>query len=214
MSQVHVLNHPLIQHKLTIMRKKETGPKEFRELLEEISTLMVYEVTRDLPTEEVEIETPICKMKSKVLAGKKLGIVPILRAGLGMVDGVTNLIPACRVGHIGLYRDPVTLNPVEYYCKLPADAQEREILLVDPMLASGSSLVLTYNALCEKGGTPAHTHVAPGVASEQGLDYAMKNMPRQTTTIWTAVVDEELTSRSYIVPGIGDAGDLAYGEKI
>ena len=121
MSQVHVLNHPLIQHKLTIMRKKETGPKEFRELLEEISTLMVYEVTRDLPTEEVEIETPICKMKSKVLAGKKLGIVPILRAGLGMVDGVTNLIPACRVGHIGLYRDPVTLNPVEYYCKLPAD---------------------------------------------------------------------------------------------
>ena len=214
MSQVHVLNHPLIQHKLTIMRKKETGPKEFRELLEEISTLMVYEVTRDLPTEEVEIETPICKMKSKVLAGKKLGIVPILRAGLGMVDGVTNLIPACRVGHIGLYRDPVTLNPVEYYCKLPADAQEREILLVDPMLATGSSLVLTYNALCEKGGTPAHTHVAAVVASEQGLDYAMKNMPRQTTTIWTAVVDEELTSRSYIVPGIGDAGDLAYGEKI
>ena len=139
MSQVHVLNHPLIQHKLTIMRKKETGPKEFRELLEEISTLMVYEVTRDLPTEEVEIETPICKMKSKVLAGKKLGIVPILRAGLGMVDGVTNLIPACRVGHIGLYRDPVTLNPVEYYCKLPADAQERELIVLDPMLATGGS---------------------------------------------------------------------------
>ena len=147
MSQVHVLNHPLIQHKLTIMRKKETGPKEFRELLEEISTLMVYEVTRDLPTEEVEIETPICKMKSKVLAGKKLGIVPILRAGLGMVDGVTNLIPACRVGHIGLYRDPVTLNPVEYYCKLPADAQERELIVLDPMLATGGSAVLNPRGL-------------------------------------------------------------------
>ena len=147
MSQVHVLNHPLIQHKLTIMRKKETGPKEFRELLEEISTLMVYEVTRDLPTEEVEIETPICKMKSKVLAGKKLGIVPILRAGLGMVDGVTNLIPACRVGHIGLYRDHETLKPVEYYCKLPGDIEQRDVIVLDPMLATGGSAIYSEPAM-------------------------------------------------------------------
>ena len=208
------MDHPLIQHKLSLMRDQETGPKEFRELLNEISMLMAYEVTRDLPLKTIEIETPICRAQTQVIAGKKLAIVPILRAGLGMVDGIMSLVPAAKVGHIGLYRDPNTLEPVEYYCKLPADAQEREILLVDPMLATGSSLVLTYNALCEKGGTPAHTHVAAVVASEQGLDYAMKNMPRQTTTIWTAVVDEELTSRSYIVPGIGDAGDLAYGEKI
>ena len=214
MSIVHVMDHPLIQHKLSLMRDQETGPKEFRELLNEISMLMAYEVTRDLPLKTIEIETPICRAQTQVIAGKKLAIVPILRAGLGMVDGIMSLVPAAKVGHIGLYRDPNTLEPVEYYCKLPADAQEREILLVDPMLATGSSLVLTYNALCEKGGTPAHTHVAAVVASEQGLDYAMKNMPRQTTTIWTAVVDEELTSRSYIVPGIGDAGDLAYGEKI
>ena len=140
MSKVHVFDHPLIQHKLSLMRDKNTGAKEFRELLEEISMLMVYEVTRDLPTVEVEVETPICKCKTRVLAGKKLGIVPILRAGLGMVDGVTNLIPACRVGHIGLYRDPVTLNPVEYYCKLPADAQERELIVLDPMLATGGQV--------------------------------------------------------------------------
>ena len=214
LSTVHIMDHPLIQHKLSIMRDKNTGSKDFRELLKEIAMLMAYEVTRDLPLEEVEVETPICVAKQKMLAGRKLGVVPILRAGLGMVDGVMSLIPAAKIGHVGLYRDPETLEPVEYYCKLPVDAEERELIIVDPMLATGSSLVLTYNALCEKGGTPAHTHVAAVVASEQGLDYAMKNMPRQTTTIWTAVVDEELTSRSYIVPGIGDAGDLAYGEKI
>lgn len=171
MSQVHVLNHPLIQHKLTIMRKKETGPKEFRELLEEISTLMVYEVTRDLPTEEVEIETPICKMKSKVLAGKKLGIVPILRAGLGMVDGVTNLIPACRVGHIGLYRDPVTLNPVEYYCKLPADAQERELIVLDPMLATGGSASAAISFIKKRGCS--HIRLVNLIAAPEGI----KRMP-------------------------------------
>ena len=139
MSKVHVFDHPLIQHKLTIMRQTTTGPKEFRELLEEISMLMVYEVTRDLPTVDVEIETPLCKTTQKMLAGKKLGIVPILRAGLGMVDGIMNMIPACRIGHIGLYRDPETLEPVEYYCKLPADAEERELILLDPMLATGGS---------------------------------------------------------------------------
>ena len=214
MSIVHVMDHPLIQHKLSLMRDQETGPKEFRELLNEISMLMAYEVTRDLPLKTVEIETPICRAQTKVIAGKKLAIVPILRAGLGMVDGIMSLVPAAKIGHIGLYRDPNTLEPVEYYCKLPADAQEREILLVDPMLATGTSLALTYNALCEKGGTPAHTHVASVIASEQGVDYAMKHMPRETTSIWVAAVDEELTSRSYIVPGIGDAGDLAYGEKL
>ena len=214
MSIVHVMDHPLIQHKLSLMRDQETGPKEFRELLNEISMLMAYEVTRDLPLKTIEIETPICRAQTQVIAGKKLAIVPILRAGLGMVDGMVTMMPNVKVGHIGLYRDPNTLEPVEYYCKLPADAQEREILLVDPMLATGSSLVLAYNALCEKGGTPKYTHVAAVIASEQGIDYVSKNMPRQATTIWAAAVDEELTSRSYIVPGIGDAGDLAYGEKI
>ena len=214
MSIVHVMDHPLIQHKLSLMRDQETGPKEFRELLNEISMLMAYEVTRDLPLKTIEIETPICRAQTQVIAGKKLAIVPILRAGLGMVDGIMSLVPAAKVGHIGLYRDPNTLEPVEYYCKLPADAQEREILLVDPMLATGSSLVLAYKALCEKGGTPKYTHVAAVIASEQGIDYVQKNMPRKTTTIWAAAVDEELTSRCYIVPGIGDAGDLAYGEKV
>ncbi len=214
MGKVQVLDHPLLQHKLSILRDKNTGVKEFREIVGEIAALMCYEATRNLPTEEVEIETPVAMAKTKVLSGKKLAIVPILRAGLGMVDSMIELIPSAKVGHIGLFRDPETHEPVKYYCKMPPDISERQVFVVDPMLATGSSLVLTYNALCEKGGTPAHTHVAAVVASEQGLDYAMKNMPRQTTTIWTAVVDEELTSRSYIVPGIGDAGDLAYGEKI
>ena len=139
MSQVHVIDHPLIQHKLTLMRQKETGAKDFRELLSEIAMLMCYEVTRELPLEEIEIETPICKCKSKVIAGKKLGVVPILRAGLGMVDGFISLVPACKVGHIGLYRDPETHKPVEYYCKLPPDTGERELIVVDPMLATGGS---------------------------------------------------------------------------
>ena len=214
MGKVQVLDHPLLQHKLSILRDKNTGVKEFREIVGEIAALMCYEATRNLPTEEVEIETPVAMAKTKVLSGKKLAIVPILRAGLGMVDSMIELIPSAKVGHIGLFRDPETHEPVKYYCKMPPDISERQVFVVDPMLATGSSLVLTYNALCEKGGTPARTHVAAVVASEQGLDYAMKNMPRLTTTIWTAVVDEELTSRSYIVPGIGDAGDLAYGEKI
>mgnify|MGYP005872704463 CR=1 FL=1 len=214
MSKVHVFDHPLIQHKLSILRDKNTSVKEFRELISEIAMLMCFEATRDLPLEEIDVETPVATAHCKHIAGKKLAIVPILRAGLGMVDGIMSLVPAAKVGHIGLYRDPNTLEPVEYYCKLPADAQEREILLVDPMLATGSSLVLAYNALCEKGGTPKYTHVAAVIASEQGIDYVSKNMPRQATTIWAAAVDEELTSRSYIVPGIGDAGDLAYGEKI
>ena len=210
MSQVHVLNHPLIQHKLTIMRKKETGPKEFRELLEEISTLMVYEVTRDLPTEEVEIETPICKMKSKVLAGKKLGIVPILRAGLGMVDGVTNLIPACRVGHIGLYRDPVTLNPVEYYCKLPADAQERELIVLDPMLATGGSAIAAIDVLKNEYGCKSIT-LMNIIAAPEGIDAVAKAHP--DIDIIVTAVDQCLNEHAYIVPGLGDCGDRIFGTK-
>ena len=208
MSQVHVLNHPLIQHKLTIMRKKETGPKEFRELLEEISTLMVYEVTRDLPTEEVEIETPICKMKSKVLAGKKLGIVPILRAGLGMVDGVTNLIPACRVGHIGLYRDPVTLNPVEYYCKLPADAQERELIVLDPMLATGNSAIAAVSLFLKRGIALENLTFVSIVSAPEGLMALTSEFPE--LRIVTATIDEGLNARGYILPGLGDAGDRLF----
>ena len=214
MGKTFIMDHPLIQHKIGIIRRKETGTKDFRQLISEIAMLITYEATRNLELADQEIETPICKTTVKELGGKKLAIVPILRAGLGMVDGMLAMIPSAKVGHIGLYRDPVTALPHEYYCKLPDPIDQRIIVVTDPMLATGSSLVLTYNALCERGGTPAYTHVAAVVASEQGIDYAMKNMPRKTTTIWTAVVDEELTSRAYIVPGIGDAGDLAYGEKI
>ena len=209
MSQVHVLNHPLIQHKLTIMRKKETGPKEFRELLEEISTLMVYEVTRDLPTEEVEIETPICKMKSKVLAGKKLGIVPILRAGLGMVDGVTNLIPACRVGHIGLYRDEKTHKPVVYYCKLPEDINKRLVIVTDPMLATGGSSCDALTMLKERGCT--NIRLMCLVAAPEGIAQVQKEHP--DVDIYVASVDDHLNQDAYIVPGLGDAGDRIFGTK-
>ena len=209
MSQVHVLNHPLIQHKLTIMRKKETGPKEFRELLEEISTLMVYEVTRDLPTEEVEIETPICKMKSKVLAGKKLGIVPILRAGLGMVDGMLSLIPAAKVGHIGLYRDPTTLNPVDYYSKLPPDVSERDIIIVDPMLATGGSAVEGINVVKRAGCK--RVKLVCLIAAPEGVKAVQGAHP--DVDIYVAHVDDYLNDHGYIVPGLGDAGDRLFGTK-
>ena len=209
MSQVHVLNHPLIQHKLTIMRKKETGPKEFRELLEEISTLMVYEVTRDLPTEEVEIETPICKMKSKVLAGKKLGIVPILRAGLGMVDGMLNLIPAAKVGHIGMYRNEETLEPVEYYCKLPNDINEREVFVLDPMLATGGSACDAIGQIKKRGAK--HIKFIGLVAAPQGLKALHEAHP--DVDIYVGALDEKLNDNGYIVPGLGDAGDRIFGTK-
>ena len=209
MSQVHVLNHPLIQHKLTIMRKKETGPKEFRELLEEISTLMVYEVTRDLPTEEVEIETPICKMKSKVLAGKKLGIVPILRAGLGMVDGVLDVIPNAKVGHIGLYRDPETLKPVEYYCKLPADCAEREVFVVDPMLATGGSSIAAIQLLKDKGCKSIRLLCI--IAAPEGVKAMQEAHP--DVDIYIGAMDQKLNDHGYIVPGLGDAGDRIFGTK-
>ena len=209
MSKVHVFDHPLIQHKLSIMRKTETGPKEFRELLEEISMLMVYEVTRDLPTQEVEIETPICKTKVKMLAGKKLGIVPILRAGLGMVDGISNMIPACRIGHIGLYRDPETLEPVEYYCKLPHDAQERELLVLDPMLATGCSASDAITMIKKRGCS--HIRLVNLIAEPEGIARVQKDHP--DVDIYVAGLDSHLNDHGYIVPGLGDAGDRLFGTK-
>ncbi len=209
MSKVHVFDHPLIQHKLSIMRKTETGPKEFRELLEEISMLMVYEVTRDLPTEDVEIETPICRTTVKMLAGKKLGIVPILRAGLGMVDGISNMIPACRIGHIGLYRDPETLEPVEYYCKLPADAQERELLVLDPMLATGGSASDAITLIKKRGCS--HIRLVNLIAAPEGIARVQQDHP--DVDIYVAGLDEKLNDHGYIVPGLGDAGDRLFGTK-
>ena len=209
MSKVHVFDHPLIQHKLTIMRQTTTGPKEFRELLEEISMLMVYEVTRDLPTVEVEIETPICKTTQKMLAGKKLGIVPILRAGLGMVDGIMNMIPACRIGHIGLYRDPETLEPVEYYCKLPADAEERELILLDPMLATGGSASDAITLIKKRGCS--HIRLVNLIAAPEGIAKVHADHP--DVDIYVAGLDERLNDHGYIVPGLGDAGDRLFGTK-
>jgi len=209
MSKVHVFDHPLIQHKLTIMRQTSTGPKEFRELLEEISMLMVYEVTRDLPTIDVEIETPLCKTTQKMLAGKKLGIVPILRAGLGMVDGIMNMIPACRIGHIGLYRDPVTLEPVEYYCKLPADAEERELLLLDPMLATGGSASDAITLIKKRGCN--HIRLVNLIAAPEGIAKVQADHP--DVDIYVAGLDSHLNDHGYIVPGLGDAGDRLFGTK-
>ena len=209
MSKVHVFDHPLIQHKLTIMRQTTTGPKEFRELLEEISMLMVYEVTRDLPTVDVEIETPICKTTQKMLAGKKLGIVPILRAGLGMVDGIMNMIPACRIGHIGLYRDPETLEPVEYYCKLPADAEERELILLDPMLATGGSASDAITLIKKRGCS--HIRLVNLIAAPEGIAKVHADHP--DVDIYVAGLDEHLNDHGYIVPGLGDAGDRLFGTK-
>ncbi len=209
MSKVHVFNHPLIQHKLTIMRQTSTGPKEFRELLEEISMLMVYEVTRDLPTIDVEIETPICKTTQKMLAGKKLGIVPILRAGLGMVDGIMNMVPACRIGHIGLYRDPETLEPVEYYCKLPADAEERELILLDPMLATGGSASDAITMIKKRGCK--HIRLVNLIAAPEGIAKVQQDHP--DVDIYVAGLDDHLNDHGYIVPGLGDAGDRLFGTK-
>ena len=209
MSKVHVFDHPLIQHKLTIMRQTTTGPKEFRELLEEISMLMVYEVTRDLPTVDVEIETPLCKTTQKMLAGKKLGIVPILRAGLGMVDGIMNMIPACRIGHIGLYRDPETLEPVEYYCKLPADAEERELILLDPMLATGGSASDAITLIKKRGCD--HIRLVNLIAAPEGIAKVQQDHP--DVDIYVAGLDSHLNDHGYIVPGLGDAGDRLFGTK-
>ena len=209
MSKVVVFDHPLIQHKLSILRDVKTGVKEFRELLEEISMLMIYEVTRDLPTEEVEIETPICKCRVNRLAGRKLAVVPILRAGLGMVDGVLNMVPAAKVGHIGMYRDPQTLEPVEYYCKLPADSEEREILLVDPMLATGGSACDAITAIKRRGCT--HIRLVNLIAAPEGVKRVQEEHP--DVDIFVAGLDDHLNDHGYIVPGLGDAGDRLFGTK-
>lgn len=208
-SKVTVIGHPLIQHKLSIMRDKETGSKDFRELLEEIAMLMCYEVTRDFQLEDVEIETPICITKAKMLTGKKVGIIPILRAGLGMVDGMLRLIPAAKVGHIGLYRDPVTLKPVEYYCKLPSDIQERDIIVTDPMLATGGSACDAINLLKNKGAK--NIKLMCLIAAPEGIEAVRRTHP--DVDIYVANIDEKLNEHGYIVPGLGDAGDRIFGTK-
>lgn len=209
MSELHVIDHPLIQHKLTNMRKIETGSKDFRELLDEISMLMGYEVTRDLPLEDVEIETPLQKMTGKVISGKKLAIVPILRAGLGMVDGLLELVPVAKVGHIGLYRDPETHLPVEYYCKLPMDISERIVIVVDPMLATGGSASDALTKLKERGCT--HLRLMCLVAAPEGVQAVQAAHP--DVDIYVAAVDDCLNDHAYILPGLGDAGDRLFGTK-
>ena len=209
MSTVHVVDHPLIQHELTLMRQKNCGTKDFRQLLEEISMLMGYEVTRELPLKEIEIETPMAKCKSKVIAGKKLGVVPILRAGLGMVDGILNLVPAAKVGHIGLYRDPETHLPVEYYCKLPKDVAERDLIVVDPMLATGGSSVAAINFIKQRGCKSITLMCLVGCP--EGVRAVQE--AHQDVDIYIAAIDEYLNENKYIVPGLGDAGDRLYGTK-
>ena len=210
MGQLHIIDHPLIQHKLTYMRKKETGSKDFRILLDEISMLMGYEVTRDLPLRDYEIETPITKMTGKVISGKKLAVIPILRAGLGMVNGILELVPVAKVGHIGLYRDPDTHKPVEYYCKLPTDIGERIVIVVDPMLATGGSASDAITMLKKRGCT--NIRLMCLVAAPEGVEAVQTAHP--DVDIYTAALDEKLNEHAYIVPGLGDAGDLSFGEKI
>ncbi len=209
MSNVYELKHPLIQHKLTYIREKTTGPKEFRELVEEITMLMTYEVTKDFPLNEIEIETPVQKTHSKVIFGRKVALVPILRAGLGMVEGILKMIPAAKVGHIGLYRDPDTLLPVEYYCKLPSDLSEREILILDPMLATGGSAEAAIRFIKEKGaGT---IKLVCLLAAPEGI--AMIHEKHPEIDIFVAAIDEKLNDHGYIVPGLGDAGDRIFGTQ-
>ena len=206
--KVNVIDHPLIQHKLTMMRKKETGTKDFRELLEEISMLMTYEITRDFPLKDVEIETPVSKCVGKELADtRKVCVVPILRAGLGLQSGVVNMIPAAKIGHIGLYRDPETLKPVEYYCKMPSDIAERTMLVVDPMLATGGSAAAAITMLKEKGAKKLILMCL--VAAPEGVKVINDEHP--DVPVYVAAVDEKLNEHGYIVPGLGDAGDRIFG---
>ncbi len=209
MSEVKIMDHPLIQHKIGLIRKKETGSKDFRDLISEIAMLMCYEATRNLKLEEIEIETPICKTTVMELKGKKLAIVPVLRAGLGMVDGMLNMIPAAKVGHIGLYRDPETLNPVEYYCKIPADCAEREVFVVDPMLATGGSSSAAITLLKNRG--VKNIHFMCIIAAPEGVKKMKEDHP--DVDIFVGALDEKLNEHGYIVPGLGDAGDRIFGTK-
>ena len=209
MGKIVVMDHPLIQHKIGIIRREETGSKDFRTLVSEIAMLMCYEATRDLKLADVEIDTPICKTTVKELKGKKLAVVPILRAGLGMVDGMLAMIPAAKVGHIGLYRDPETLEPVEYYCKLPADCEEREVFVVDPMLATGGSSVAAIQMLKDKG--VKHIRFVCIIAAPEGVERMKKEHP--DVDLYIGSLDEKLNDHGYIVPGLGDAGDRIFGTK-
>lgn len=209
MQDCHVITHPLIQHKLSILRRKTTSTKEFRDLVNEIAMLMGYEVLRDLPIEDVVIETPVSKTTQKQLAGKKLAIVPILRAGIGMVDGLLSLVPAAKVGHIGMYRDEVTLKPIEYLVKLPDDIDQRQIFVVDPMLATGGSAILAVDSLKKRGATNI-TFVSL-VAAPEGVTVLRKSHP--DVSIFTAALDDKLNANGYIIPGLGDAGDRLFGTQ-
>lgn len=209
MAKVVVMNHPLIQHKIGLIRRKETGTKDFRQTISEIAMLICYEATRDLKLDEVEIETPICAARVKELKGKKMAIVPILRAGLGMVDGMLTLIPAAKIGHIGLYRDPETLKPVEYYCKLPADCAEREVFVVDPMLATGGSSIAAIQMLKDKGCKNIHFMCI--IAAPEGVKAMHEAHP--DVDLYIGALDEKLNDHGYIVPGLGDAGDRIFGTK-
>lgn len=209
MSILHVINHPMVQHKLTIMRMEETGSKEFRELLDEIAMLMGYELTRDLPLEDVRIKTPVAECTAKMIAGKKLAIIPILRAGLGMVDGLLSLVPVAKVGHIGLYRDPETHKPVEYYCKLPCDIEDRIVIVCDPMLATGGSASDAIDMLKNRG--VHNIRLMCLVGAPEGIAEVQKRHP--DVDIYLAAVDDHLNEHAYIVPGLGDAGDRLFGTK-
>ena len=209
MSKVHVLDHPLIQHKLAILRSKNTSVKEFRELISEISGLMCYEATRNLPTKEVEVQTPVAVAKCRRLAGKKLAIIPILRAGLGMVDAMVDLIPSAKIGHIGLYRDPETHQPVEYYCKLPEDIGNRQVFVVDPMLATGGSAVAAIDFLKQHGCK--NIVMMNIIGAPEGVKVVQEAHP--DVDIYLAALDEKLNEHAYIVPGLGDAGDRIFGTK-
>lgn len=204
-----ILDHPLIQHKISLLRNKNTGSKEFRELVSEVSMLMCYEATRDLPLKEIEVETPVSIAKTKIIAGRKLAFVPILRAGIGMLEGVLSLVPAAKVGHIGLYRDPQTLLPVTYYCKLPSDINEREVIVVDPMLATGGSAVAAIQMLKDSGATSIKFMCI--IAAPEGLNALTDAHP--DVQVYCAALDEKLNDDKYIVPGLGDCGDRIFGTK-
>lgn len=209
MANVHVLDHPLIQHKLAILRNKKTSVKEFRELVGEIAGLMCYEATRNLPTREVEVQTPVATAKCRMLSGKKLAIVPVLRAGLGMVEGILTLIPSAKVGHIGLFRDPETLEPVKYYCKMPTDIAERDVIILDPMLATGGSASAAITFVKEYG--VKNIKLMNILAAPEGIERVRADHP--DVEIYVAAVDEKLNEHGYIVPGLGDAGDRIFGTK-